>query len=83
MNPDWSILPCVTFVEGKGPLIATYRKHNSGCNKDYLHLPRQPHNIVASDNSDKLCHDVIETRAIKQIKTNKYRNAFQMYEQRG
>ena len=44
LNPDWAVLPYITFVEDKGALILTYCKHNSGCNKGYRHFPRQPNN---------------------------------------
>ena len=76
MNPDCSVLPCMTFVEDKGPLIETCRKHNSGYNKDHLHLPHQPHKILASDKGNQLFHAVIETRTIKPMKANKYSNTF-------
>ena len=76
------MLPFITFVEGMGPLITMYARHNSGCNQYYLRLPRQPHNTLGSEKGNKLCHAVIKTRTVKPTKTNKYSNTFQIHEQR-
>ena len=64
LNPVRKVTPCIEFVRGVGPCIMTCRNHNDGCNKDFLHLPRQPHHILPAHKGNQLCHAVINTRTI-------------------
>ena len=83
LNSDWKILSYITLVEGIGSLIIICARHNSRCNQENLHLPRQPHNILISDKGNQLCHAVIKTRTVKPMKINKYSNKFQIHKQEG
>ena len=83
LNPNWKVKPCVAFIEGKGPQVLTCREHHTGTNKQYVHTPRQPNHIIPSDRGDQLCHAVIKSRMIKQLRASKYCNIYQMCEQQG
>ena len=39
LNPSWDVLPCLAFIEGKGPQVLTCREHNGGTSKQYVHTP--------------------------------------------
>ena len=80
LNSDWKVTLCITYDKDNVPMILTCRHHKGWYNKDYLHLPRQPHNILTSDKCNQLCHAVIKTRTIKPIKANKYSNTYHIHE---
>ena len=54
LNPSWSVLPSVAFVEGRGPVVLTCNEHDGGTHKLYVHPPRQPYHIIPSEKGDQL-----------------------------
>ena len=82
-NHDWTPRPCIAFVENRGPVVLTCCHHNNGTKKIYLHPPRQPKHILASEKGDQFCHVVVRPRTIRPMKVSKYCTSFQMHEQRG
>ena len=83
LNPKWRIKPSLIIDPEKGVLVLTCRHHNSGTTKLMLHVPRQPHHILPSRESDQLCHGVIKSRTIQPLKASTYSISYQMHEQRG
>jgi hypothetical protein len=81
-NPEWQILPSVSFVTGRGPVILTCNEHNNGTNLFMIHPCRWQHNL-SSKQPDQLCQAVIQPRIIKPIKASKYSIGFQMFQQSG
>ena len=83
LNSNWKVMPSITFVNNQGPRIMVCRDHNGGTPRLMIHPLRQPHHILPSPHPDQLCHCVIKSRTIKQLKASHYSNTFQMHEQRG
>ena len=63
-NQDLKVMPSTTFIHGRGPLIMTYRNHDGGTYKLYLHPPQSLNHTLPSITGDQLCHAVITPRTI-------------------
>ena len=83
LNPSWKVLPSLSIVHGKGPMVLTCRDHKNGTKNHMIHPPRQPLHNLPSDYPDQLCHAVIKPRTIRPLKSCAYSNSYQMHEQRG
>ena len=80
---EWTVMPSVCFVEGKGMQFMVCKYHNKGSTSYYIRSLRQPNHILLCKYSDQICHTVIKPRTITQMKAQKYLNPFQMQQQRG
>ena len=81
-NPEWKVLPSITFVEGKGPCILTCRQHSGGTKSLMVHPCRWKHNLPAR-RPDQLTQVVMQPRILKPIKASKYSTTYQIFSQTG
>ena len=81
-NPKWQVRPSISFVDGV-PVVLTCRKHKRGCHDKFFHLPRNPRGPLPSWQSDQLTPAVVRPRTLKQFKTHKYSDSYQMHEMQG
>ena len=79
-NPDWKLLPTISFVDGY-PRVLTCKYYDGGCDLIQIHCCIWRNNIP-SPISDKFCHAVVKTRNVKHMKVGYNSTGYQMLEQR-
>jgi hypothetical protein len=52
-NPDWSCMPSIMMVAGKGPRLLCCRHHDVQSKGNYLHVPRNPAGVVNIEASNQ------------------------------
>ena len=62
--------------------VMVCKSHHLGSTKICVHTLCQLNHILPSIYSDQICHAVIKSQTIKQMKPHKYSNTFQTQEQR-
>jgi hypothetical protein len=65
-NPNWKILPSITFVKGKGPLVLTCKEHNGGTKQSMVHPCHWQHNLP-SRRPDQLCQAVVQPHILRPV----------------
>ena len=79
-NPDWKIITTISFVDGYSGVL-TYTYHDGGWILIHIHCCRNRTNISSSA-SDQVCHSVIKTWTVKNMKVGYNSTGYQMVEQR-
>ena len=82
LNPEWQVIPSISFVEGKGPCVLTCNAHNGGTKKLFVHPCRWKHTLPARK-ADQLSQVVVQPRILKPVKASKYTNTYTMFRQMG
>ena len=79
-NPKWRVLPTIVMIENT-PYVLTCNDHNGGDTLLQVHCCRWKSNLPAPI-SDQLCHAVMKSRTVKNVKAGYSSIGYQMVEQR-
>ena len=79
-NPDWELLPTISFVDGY-PRVLTCKDRDCGCNLIHIQYFIWITNI-SSPVSDLVFHAVVKPWTVKHMKVWYNSDGYQMLEQR-
>ena len=79
-NPDWKVLPTISFVDGN-PRVLSYKYYDGGCNLKQIHCCRWRPNIP-SHVSGQFFHAVVKPWTVTHMKVGYNSTWYQMLEQR-
>jgi len=83
LNPDWKVMPTISFNEDGIPQIHTCRHHKESESRYMVHACRNPYHILPSAVPDQLCHVCVKPRTVNQMQRKYGSNSYQMFRQDG
>ena len=79
-NPEWCVIPSISFFKNKGPVIISFRDHKKGPIFHIICPFCQPLHILLSKYYNQLAPNSTQRKPIKPIKTSTHSNQFQIHE---